>query len=101
MKDESRQPTKLERLRELAGLFEINPDAQIDALEWLQWTYNFLEARKMYHKKARITQAMLVKMSKTLLSKDELEQIEREAEAQLVDLPDEQIPMELMEKEGE
>lgn len=87
MKDETRQPTSVERLGQI--LNDGNwPDEGDDVFRWLTWTYNFLSARKMYHKKARIRTAMLEKMAKTLLSKDELEAIDNEAEKQLGNLPE-------------
>jgi hypothetical protein len=61
---------------ELEGLID-------DAVQWLVWTSNFLSARKMYHKKATMKTALLKKMAETLLSKDELEAIDREAESRL------------------
>ena len=88
VKDTSRQPTSLTRLEELleyltAGEGELQYDKEHDIIGWIQWTYNFLSARKDYHRKARIKTAMLERMAKSLLSKDELEQIDREAEGQL------------------
>jgi hypothetical protein len=84
MKDESRQPTSVEELEKII----IQADLADDVKAWLEWTYNFLSARKLYHKKARIRTAMLEKMAKTLLSKDELEAIDNEAEKQLGNLPE-------------
>ena len=63
-----------------------------DAQQWLTWTYNFLSARKEYHRKARIKSAMLERMAKTLLSKDELDMIDREAESQLASPVTEEEP---------
>lgn len=89
MKDESRQPTSLRELEELlTPEGKWTEDQEQDVLSWLQWVHSFLSARKMYHKKARIRTAMLEKMAKTLLSKDELEAIDQEAEKQLGNLPD-------------
>lgn len=72
-------------------------DDEQDVLSWLQWTYNFLSARKMYHKKARLKTAILEKMAKTLLSSDELEAIDNEAEKQLGNLPEVQHEVEEVE----
>ena len=87
MKDPARQPTRLTRLAELISNYQFK-DAEYSAeggeiVEWLTWTYNFLSARKEYHRKARIKSAMLERMAKTLLSKDELDMIDKEAESQL------------------
>lgn len=98
MKDQ-RQPTALARLEELldpiADLQVEMPDPKDakmleDVLAWLTWTYSFLSARKQYHKKRALTQAMLIKMSKTLLSPDEIARVEQEAEDQLVGKLDEE-----------
>jgi len=51
----------------------------------------------MYHKKARIRTAMLEKMAKTLLSADELQAIDNEAEKQLGNLPEVQHEVEEVE----
>lgn len=59
--------------------------------EWLTWTYNFLSARKMYHKKTAIKTAILKRMAETLLSKDELEAIDHQAELTLGNLEDESL----------
>ncbi len=75
---------------ELDGLID-------DAVQWLVWTSNFLSTRKMYHKKARIRTAMLEKMAKTLLSADELQAIDNEAEKQLGNLPEVQHEVEEVE----
>ena len=100
IKDGSRQPTSLVRLSELltpAGKW--TEDDEQDVLSWLGWTYDFLEARKLYHKKTRIKTALLRKMAETLLSKDELEAIDHQAEENLEEPGG--ISMELLEKEGE
>lgn len=103
MKDETRQPTKLDRLAELTNRQSDRADdydednIEHDMAEWLMWTYNFLSARKLYHKKARIRTAMLEKMAKTLLSPDELQAIDNEAEKQLGNLGEVQHEVEEVE----
>ncbi len=97
MKDQSRQPTQLSRLQQI--LSDGNwPDEDDEVFQWLTWTFNFLNTRKLYHKKAAMKTAILQRMAKTLLSKDELEQIDREAEERLGNLEDEQ-PTEVNERE--
>lgn len=59
--------------------------------EWLTWTFNFLTARKMYHKKTAIKTAILKRMAETLLSKDELDAIDHQAEVTLDGLEDEPV----------
>src|SRR6266478_1643512 len=110
MKDETRQPTPLKRLEEVTSKLggwiseeiviqdSVELDGLIDdAVQWLVWTSNFLSTRKMYHKKARIRTAMLEKMAKTLLSADELQAIDNEAEKQLGNLPEVQHEVEEVE----
>src|SRR5712664_2392762 len=93
MKDTSRQPTSVARLEQI--LNDGNwPDEDDDVFRWLQWTHNFLSARKLYHKKTALRSAILQKMAKTLLSADELAAIDAEAEKQLVDL-DQPKPIEI------
>ena len=100
MKDPARQPTPLRRLRELIdgktgseGSYHENREKhEEDTTAWLTWTYNFLSARKEYHRKARIKSTMLEKMAKTLLSKDELDMIDRQAEEQLAGSVTEEEP---------
>jgi hypothetical protein len=58
-------------------------DQEEDTEAWLTWTYNFLSARKLYHKKHTVKNALLRKMAETLLSPDELERIDQEAEEKL------------------
>jgi hypothetical protein len=97
MKDTSRQPTTLTRLEELAeSMTEYHaeegmlppPSVFNDTIEWLQWTHSFLSARKLYHKKHTLRNAIIKRMAETLLSKDELEAIDMEAEKQLGNLED-------------
>lgn len=92
MKDTVRQPTTLARLQEISERLTawhadegIMPDEVEfnDAIEWINWTLNFLETRKLYHKKAAVKQAILQRMAKTLLSESELAAIDAEAEKQL------------------
>jgi hypothetical protein len=92
MKDTARQPTKMARLREIEQRLTnwhaeegVMPDDDIinDAIEWITWTYNFLDARRLYHKKHTVKNALLRKMAETLLSPDELERIDQEAEDKL------------------
>jgi hypothetical protein len=95
MKDTSRQPTTLARLEELVQQ-QIDRDDGLDddttnINQWLQWTHNFLSARKLYHKKHTLRNAIIKRMAETLLSKDELEAIDMEAEKQLGNLDDEPI----------
>ena len=97
MKDESRQPTTLEELRRTIDKWTGTSVDEDYIMDWLTWTYNFLSARKMYHKKARIRTAMLEKMAKTLLSADELQAIDNEAEKQLGNLPEVQHEVEEVE----
>src|SRR5437879_5771297 len=98
MKDESRQPTSLSVLQKLIDERDNVGDEDVQqTTQWLEWTYNFLSARKMYHKKARIRTAMLEKMAKTLLSADELQAIDNEAEKQLGSLPEVQHEVEEVE----
>src|SRR5205809_1115048 len=93
MKDPSRQPTSLKRLEEIIDLRmdETSSDMEEDTEAWLRWTYNFLSARKVYHKKAAVKTAILRKMAETLLSKDELNAIDAQAEITLSNLEDEPI----------
>lgn len=82
MKDKQGQPTTLDRLNQI--LTDGNwPDEDDDVFRWLTWTYNFLSARKEYHRKHTIKTAILRRMAEQLLSKDELEAIDREAESRL------------------
>ena len=90
-----KQPTTLKRLEELINIAEgdqvLNTQEEIErcaeeSCAWLQWAYNFLDARKTYHKKTYIKRAMLEKMARTLLSKDELDEIDRQAEETLGNL---------------
>jgi hypothetical protein len=83
---ELRQPTTLKRLEELTSpeLDQLQDEnAVTDTEAWLEWTLAFLQQRKLYHKKAYIRKAILERMAKTLLSKDELAVIDQEAEKQL------------------
>lgn len=95
MKDTSRQPTSVARLEKLTEDC-LTPDVkQLEEIQqWLQWTHNFLSARKLYHKKTAVKSAILQKMAKTLLSADELAAIDAEAEKQLVSL-DQPKPIEI------
>jgi len=49
--------------------------------QWLDWVYNFLTARKAYHKKQQMKKKMMMRVASEYLSQDELEEIERQAEA--------------------
>jgi hypothetical protein len=105
MRDTTRQPTTLARLEEVESKLygwiteelviqdSVELDGLLDdAVQWLQWSRNFLSARRLYHKKRLVKQQMLERMAKTLLSQDELEQIDREAEKQLGNLDDDTEP---------
>ena len=75
------------------------PDEDDDVYRWLTWCHNFLSARKMHHKKAAVRTAILKKMATTLLSKDELDAIDAEAERQLGSLEDEPATMAMSEND--
>ena len=82
MPQTNRQPTSLKRLEEI--LTDGNwPEADDDVFRWLQWAHNQLSSRNLYHKKARIKDAILRKMAETLLSEDELQTVDEEAESKL------------------
>ena len=82
----------MDRLKYLANLqqeradnepVDIHKAIDQDIADWLQWVDNFLEQRKLYHKKAYVRKAILERMAKTLLSADELAAIDKQAEEQL------------------
>src|SRR4029077_7191729 len=93
-----RQPTTLVRLEEVARNLErfiteegTQMTTPLDdvcdlAVQWLDWTYNFLSARNLYHKKHTLKAALLQKMATQLLSESELAAIDADAEKQLVGL---------------
>lgn len=84
----NQQPTKVERLGELIKDMNARDDGEdpvvIDVCRWLEWTYVFLESRRLYHKKSTLRKSILEKMAKELLAPDELLSVEAEAERQLV-----------------
>lgn len=87
MTQQQRMPTSLKRLNELLIVFDSRDDGldkdTADFCAWLRWTYNHLEARNQYHKKQRVRQQLLVKMAQTLLSGDELAEVDKQAESEL------------------
>lgn len=84
----NQQPTKVERLGELIKDMNARDDGEdpvvIDVCRWLEWTYVFLESRRLYHKKSVLRKSILEKMAKELLAPDELLSVEAEAERRLV-----------------
>lgn len=82
------QPTKLDRLGELVKEMNARDDGEdavvTDVCKWLEWSYTFLESRRLYHKKSVLRKSILEKMAKELLAPDELLSVEAEAERRLV-----------------
>lgn len=82
------QPTKLDRLSELVKEMNARDDGEdavvTDVCKWLEWSYTFLESRRLYHKKSVLRKSILEKMAKELLAPDELLSVEAEAERRLV-----------------
>jgi hypothetical protein len=91
VKDTTRQPTNLKRLEEVIATLEDDGGDGYTAIEavvadanaWLQWTHAFLSARKQYHRKHTVKNALLRKMAEQLLSRDELDALDKEAEDKL------------------
>lgn len=72
-----------EFLAEYAETLEDEQEVDLrNMVAWLQWSYDFIVQRNLYHKKQTIKKGMMIKMAKTLLDKDELERIEQEAETE-------------------
>jgi len=83
-KDTAKQPTPLAVLEELINTRDNNGDEDVQQTTlWLEWMYNFLSARKQYHKKHTVKNALLRKMAETLLSESELAAIDEQAEKEL------------------
>lgn len=84
----NQQPTKVERLGELVKEMNARDDGEdavvTDVCKWLEWSYTFLESRRLYHKKSVLRKSILEKMAKELLAPDELLSVEAEAERRLV-----------------
>jgi hypothetical protein len=77
-----KQPTNLKRLEEI--ITDGNwPDPHDHVFMWLQWTYEHLTERNLYHKKQQIKKRMMVKLATSLLSKDELDEVDKQAEEAL------------------
>lgn len=68
-------------LNELRKLIDSTDDGENGLIQqWLQYTYDSLYARKMYHKKQQIKRRMIMKVASELLSDDERESIDTQAE---------------------
>lgn len=79
----------IERLHEIAGSEEgITPtEAELStAITYLEWLAEFLEDRRMYHKKQSVKKNMAVKLLKTMLSKEELAEVDRQVAKEIGDL---------------
>jgi hypothetical protein len=103
MKDPNRRPTTLERLQQIANEMEtwhadegVLPESDVfdEAIQWINWTLAHLEGTKQYHKKRQLKLSIMKRMAETLLSEDELAQVDAEAERQIsqVDQVEEEVP---------
>lgn len=78
-------------LSELKKLIDSVDDGE-NGLEfqWLQYTYNQLTSRKLYHKKQQVKRKLMMQIASEALSQDELESIDKQAE----DLSSKQLQVE-------
>lgn len=69
-------------LHELKKLVDSVDDGE-NSLEfrWLAYVYEQLLARKMYHKKQQVKRKMMMQAASNLLAPDEIEEIDKQAEA--------------------
>jgi hypothetical protein len=68
-------------LAELKKLIDSVDDGQNDlTFQWLNYTYEQLLARKTYHKKQQLKRKLMMKVASELLSQDELEAIDTQAD---------------------
>jgi len=76
-------PTNLKHLSQLIEKLQDSTADNTDLGEvelWLQWAYDFLTERKLYHKKQQIKRKMMIKLASEHFSEDELAEIDRQAE---------------------
>lgn len=68
-------------LTELRKLIDSTDDGESGLIQqWLQYTHDSLLARKTYHKKQQIKRKMLLKVAGELLSQDEADSIDKQAD---------------------
>lgn len=78
-------------LSELKKLIDSVDDGTNDAtFQWLSYTYDQLTARKLYHKKQQIKRKIMIQTASELLSRDELDAVDKQAE----DLSSKQLQVE-------
>jgi hypothetical protein len=91
----NKTPTTLQRLEDIGDILTawhadegVMPSEDVfdEAIQWLCWTLEHLEARNLYHKKQAVKKRMMVKLATSLLSPDELALIDKQAEEALRDI---------------
>lgn len=74
----------IESLHDYAGgdhdEISLSPQSAEKAALYLEWLSEFLENRRLYHKKQNTKKNLAVKAMKKLLSRDELVELDREAD---------------------
>lgn len=85
MNGNGKAPTSLAGLSKLLKKAGAEDDEVI--MQWLQYTYDLLTARRDYHKKQQVKRKLLVKYAQENLAADELESIDKQAEDQVSSPP--------------
>lgn len=81
MNGNGKAPTSLSKLQQLLKKAGADDDEVI--IQWLQYTYDLLTARRDYHKKQQVKRKLLVRYAQENLAADELESIDKQAEDQV------------------
>lgn len=78
MNGNGKAPSSLSELRKLIDSVDDGTNDQ--TFQWLMYVYDSLTARKLYHKKQQVKRKILFQTATQMLSRDELDAVDRQAE---------------------